>query len=141
MFGHFSVVLQRLRAIGLLIQARHRNVTDFEQLRRREEGHVGGIVINRIHHAPLLDQNRVHPALLQFNPARQPRRSRPHHQSIKLFLHPSPSLDFKNVVACQSPCPCRTHSCLPLRAPSPPSHPPSPPSTSPSPSRQPPPPP
>src|ERR1035437_196070 len=85
--GDLAVVLQRLGAIRLLIQTRHRDVADFEQLRRREEGHIGGIVINRIHHAPLLDQHRLHAALLEFDPAREAGRSRPHHQCVEPLRH------------------------------------------------------
>src|ERR1017187_5772633 len=81
------VVFQRLGAIGLVVEAGHRDVADFEQLRRGEERHIGGVVIDRVHHAPLFDQHRLQAALLEFDPACEAGRPGADHQRIEGFGH------------------------------------------------------
>ena len=56
--GDLAVVFQRLLARGLLLRADKGNVADLQQLRRGEEGHVGGVVIERIAQAALVHGNR-----------------------------------------------------------------------------------
>ena len=46
MVGHAAIVFERFLASRLLGGAGERNVADFQQLRRGEEGHVGGIVVD-----------------------------------------------------------------------------------------------
>ena len=69
MVGHPPVILQRFGPVGLVVQARHRNVADLQQLRRGEEHHVGRVVIERVDDAAFLDQDRLHAALLQLDAA------------------------------------------------------------------------
>ncbi len=52
-----AVVLQRLLARGLLLRADEGNVADLQQLRRGEEGHVGGVVVKRVDQAALVHGN------------------------------------------------------------------------------------
>ena len=56
--GDLAVVLQRLVAVGLLVGAGEGHVADLEQLRRGEEGHVRGIVEERVAEAALVHQAR-----------------------------------------------------------------------------------
>ena len=56
--GDLAVVLQRLRAGGLLIGSGEGHVADLQQLRRGEEGHVRGVVEERVAEASLIDQQR-----------------------------------------------------------------------------------
>ena len=56
--GYPTVILKRFDAIWFLVQTRHRDVADFKQLRRREKNHVRRVVIERIHHAALFNQQR-----------------------------------------------------------------------------------
>src|SRR5262249_15456601 len=54
--SNLAVVLKRLRSRRLLISGSgKRYIADFQQLRRREERHVGGIVKQRIDDATLVD--------------------------------------------------------------------------------------
>ena len=53
--GDLAVILQRFLAGGLLVGAGEGNVADLQQLGRGEEGHVAGIVEQRIHQAALVD--------------------------------------------------------------------------------------
>ena len=69
---HAAIVLQRLMPVGLLVEAGHGDVADFEQLRRGEEHHVGGVVIKRVDHAAFIDQHRAHAAALQLDSAGEP---------------------------------------------------------------------
>ncbi len=66
-FSHASIIFQRFGAARLFIQRRHRQAADFEQLRRGEEHHVSGIVVQRIDHAALFDQDCIEAALLQLD--------------------------------------------------------------------------
>ena len=53
-----AVVLQGLQAVGLLLRGDEGNVADLQQLRRGEEGHVGGVVVERVAQASLVHGNR-----------------------------------------------------------------------------------
>ena len=55
---HFAVILQRLLPGGFLLRADKGNVADLQQLRRGEEGHVGGVVVERVAQAALVHGNR-----------------------------------------------------------------------------------
>ena len=87
MVGHAAVVLQRFGAVGLLVEAGHRNVADFQQLRRGEEGHVGGVVVDGIHHAALFDQDGLDAAVLQFDAAGQAGGAGADHESVERCRH------------------------------------------------------
>src|SRR5258708_7452457 len=65
--GYAAVVLERFGAAGLLVERGHRNVADFEQLRRGEEDQIDGVVVNRVDHATLVEQHWMEAALLQLN--------------------------------------------------------------------------
>ena len=60
-FSHPPVVLERLRSIGFVADRRHGQIADFEQFRRRKEGHVRGVVVERVHHATLVENDRRNP--------------------------------------------------------------------------------
>ena len=67
--GYAPVVFQSLRPIGLLVEAGHWKVADFEELRRGKEGHVRRVVIERISQATLLQQDDAQIALLNLDRA------------------------------------------------------------------------
>jgi hypothetical protein len=69
--GHTPVILERLRACGLFVHGGHGDVADLQQLRRGEEHHVGGVVVNRIDDAPLFDEHGVQVPSLQLDGAGQ----------------------------------------------------------------------
>ncbi len=83
MLGYAAIILQCLGASRFFIERRHGKVADFEQLGRSKEDHVGGVVINGIHHAALFDQDRAHSALLQLNSTGETGRSSAHHHHIE----------------------------------------------------------
>ncbi len=66
-FGDAAIIFQRFGAAGLFVERSHRQAADFEQLRRGEEHHVRRIVVERIDHAALFDEDGVQAALLQLN--------------------------------------------------------------------------
>src|SRR5262249_35451851 len=61
-----AIVLERLLPGGFLAGTREWNVADLQQLRCREERHVGGVVENRIHEATLVQNDRLQSDLLGF---------------------------------------------------------------------------
>ena len=67
--GDFAVILQSLLAIGLLVGAAERDVADLKQLRRGEEGHVRGVMKERVAHAALVDQRDAETFALRVNGA------------------------------------------------------------------------
>ena len=69
--GDFAVVLERFLARGLLPRGAEGNVADFQQLRRGKERHVGGIVIDGIDHASLVDGHDFEAGALGFDGAGQ----------------------------------------------------------------------
>src|SRR6185503_17922014 len=73
-----AVVFQGLGPIGLLVQASHGNVADFEQLGSGEERHVGRVVIERIGNTALFEENHVEIATLQLDATGESGRTRPH---------------------------------------------------------------
>ena len=73
MLGDLAVVLQRLVAGGLLVGAGEGHVADLEQLRRGEEGHVRGIVEERVAEAALVDEKRGEARALRLDRAGQAR--------------------------------------------------------------------
>ena len=81
--GNSPVVLQGLSAVGLLVQAGHGDVADLEQLRRGEERHVGGVVVERVGYAALFDEDGVQAAQLEFDAAGQARRPGAHDERVE----------------------------------------------------------
>ena len=98
MQGHAAIVFERLGTVGLLAHARHRQIANLEQLRRREERQVVRIVVERVDQAPFLDHQRIEPAPFQLDRARQPGRPGADDHGVMdpllspvpcpLFLHP-----------------------------------------------------
>src|SRR5215831_6685036 len=80
---HAAVVLERLSAVGLLVQAGHRDVADFKQLRSREERHVGGVIVERVRDAALFDEDRIQAAPLEFDAAGEACRPGAHHHRFE----------------------------------------------------------
>ncbi len=64
---HTPVILQSLGSRGFFIEARHRNVTDLQQLGSGEECHVGGVVVERIDDAAFVDNHCVQAPPPQFD--------------------------------------------------------------------------
>ena len=75
--GYAAIVFQRFGAAGLFADAGHGDVADLQQLRRGEEHHVGGVMVKRIHHTALVEDQRLEPAALQFDSAGQTRGPAP----------------------------------------------------------------
>ncbi len=86
------VILQRFAANRLLVERGHRNVADFQQLGRGEEHHVGGVVVERVHHAALIDQKRPQAAPLQLDAAGQSGGAGAHHDGV-VAAHSSDSTE------------------------------------------------
>ncbi len=80
--GDLAVVLQRLVPVGLLVRAGEGNAADLQQLRRGEEGHVRGIVEQRVAQAALVDQHSREPRALRFDRAGESSRPRAYHQQV-----------------------------------------------------------
>src|ERR1041385_3954159 len=87
MLGNAPVIFQRFGPVGLFVEAGHRNITDFQQFGRGEEDHVGGVVVNGIHHAALFDQDGFDSAVLQFDSAGETGGTGAHHQRVAGFGH------------------------------------------------------
>ena len=79
---HAPVILERLVAVGLGIGAGKGNIADLQQFGRGEEGHVRGIVEERIADASLVHHHGAQTGLLRLDGAGQPGRPRAHHQQI-----------------------------------------------------------
>src|SRR5689334_8649067 len=86
MIGNAAIVLKCLRAIGLLVQACHRNVTDLQQFRSGEKRHVGGVVVERVDDAALFQNHRAHAAAFQLNSAGKPGGSGADHDGVERGL-------------------------------------------------------
>ena len=69
MLGDFAVVLEGLGAGGFLVRGGERQIADFEQLRRGEEGHVGRVVEERVGETAFVDENHVETFVLRVNRA------------------------------------------------------------------------
>lgn len=69
--GDLAIVFERFLAIRLLIGAAEGDVADFQQLRRGEEGHVGGIVEQRVAEAAFVDQHGAEAVILGIDGAGQ----------------------------------------------------------------------
>jgi len=67
--GHMPVILERLVAVGLGIGAGKRNIADLEQFGRGEEGHVRGVVEERVADAALVHHDGAQAGLLRLNGA------------------------------------------------------------------------
>src|SRR5437879_2203842 len=82
MLSHFAVVLERFLPRGLLMRRGERHVSDLQQLRRSEEGHIRGIVVYRIHQAALIEYDHLESDFLSFDRAGETRGTRADHQHI-----------------------------------------------------------
>ena len=69
MLGDLAVVFEGLGAGGLLVGAGEGHVADLEQLRGGEEGHVRGVVEERVAEAALVDQHDVEAGALRVDGA------------------------------------------------------------------------
>jgi len=67
--GDLAIVLECLLARRLHVGGGERDFTDFQQLRRGEESHVGGIVENGVDQAPLVYNDHLESDLLRVNGA------------------------------------------------------------------------
>jgi len=63
----FAVILERFFSRGFLPGRAEGNIADFQKLRRGEKRHVGGIVIDGIYDAALVDRDRLEPGALGFD--------------------------------------------------------------------------
>ena len=81
----FPVVLQRFDARGLFRGAHHGQISNFEQLGRREKHHVYRVVIDGIAEATLVDHQRPHPGAFGFNRRRQAGRACANANQVVLF--------------------------------------------------------
>ena len=89
---YLTVVFQSLFARGLLMSSAEGYVTDFQQLRSREERHIGGIVVDRIDDATLVDSHCLEAGTLGFNCAGEPSGTGANHQYIYPRIRVSRSL-------------------------------------------------
>src|SRR5208283_4879861 len=85
MIGHTAIVFEGFVAVGLFIQTGHGDIPDFQQFRRGEKDHVGGIVVDRVDHAAFFDQDGADAAALELDSASQAGGAGAHHQSIHQF--------------------------------------------------------
>src|ERR1022692_2300077 len=92
-----AIVLQRLMPVGLLVEAGHGDVADFEQFGRGEEDHVGRVVVEGIHHAAFFDQQGADAALLQLDSTGQAGRPRANYYDVeRQARRPVPPRDRKS---------------------------------------------
>src|ERR1017187_8040064 len=85
-----AVVFEGLASVGLLVGAGEGHVADLEQLGRGEEGHVRGILEERVAKAALVDEDRGEARALRLDSARHPRRpGADHQQVVSRFVHAS----------------------------------------------------
>ena len=69
MLGDLAVVFEGFGAGGLLVGAGEGHVADLEQLGGGEEGHVGGVVEERVAEAALVDEDDVEAGALRVDGA------------------------------------------------------------------------
>ena len=80
--GGSAVVLEGFLASGLHQRSGERDVTDLEQLRRGEKGHVGRIVEDRIHQASFVKDDRPEASFLGLNGAGQSSGTGAHDEDV-----------------------------------------------------------
>ena len=89
--GDATVIFESFGAHGLVVQRGHGNIADFEQLRRGEEHHIVGVVVDGIDDAALVDQDGPDAALLEFDAAGETGRPGANYDDVEQFHYNIPS--------------------------------------------------
>jgi hypothetical protein len=85
--GYTTVVFQGLAANGLYIVAYEGDLSDLYPFGGREEGHVGGVIVQRIHQAAFLEDEVGQAGLLCFQPAGDPDGASTYNDNIVMGVH------------------------------------------------------
>src|SRR6266480_4370570 len=92
MLGDAAVVLQRLLPRGLEMSCVEWDLADFQKFRRGEEHHVRRIVVNRVDHAALVDDQSLQANLLRFDGTSQPSGPSSDDQYVTASVRAGPDL-------------------------------------------------
>ena len=69
MHRHAPIILEGFVTHGLFVERRHGNIADFKQFRRGEKHHIGGVIVERVDDAALVEENDVYATALEFDAA------------------------------------------------------------------------